>query len=526
MSKVEKAYFSGDFDSFKIELSDSHDSHCLEGAMQILSRFIEESTQPHNLMTHGPMPLDVNAAKIVSIVDFLLLPGAGFNFNVVSGDIHIKFNKKIQISSFNESIEAGESINLTKIIKSANLAHLELDEKMHANYQEFIKTKSRWKPKDASGNALDSLERLREMDASNRFFALELSEMAALNIYTQRKYMYVNGLLRGDYEPKSRMQLVETLFTMAFANTGLYKVNSENRKVFRGERAWSTEVIQRRVEHSSRGGVTHEPGFISTALERPNIRFRGDIAVALHNVYGADISEISCYPREREFLIPPGTKLKWEHHYREDGSEYFIARNASYPSILAATAIDERFNPLLKEIYDFCTKYLERALVRNISQGIDVDYSLNSLSEHLKSINNVLRRIRLDFGKLHDDTTFGGRLTSVEACTLISNIIKDYINEISTNENIVDKEVLILSLSKITRTSLRDLQALVEEKVVPDYPEVEDCFEDIVKPTCESKSKIINQFGSDNVDKENENANINASNINQSAPLSNRSNLI
>ena len=91
-----------------------------------------------------------------------------------------------------------------------------------------------------------------------------------------------------------------------------------------GEHSTSERTVEKENSITNPDTTTKERAFISTSIDA--LRWKStDEVILFHDVFGKDISGLTDFDFEHEFLIPP-TQVKYEYKIIEDGKFYYIAK--------------------------------------------------------------------------------------------------------------------------------------------------------------------------------------------------------
>ena len=205
---------------------------------------------------------------------------------------------------------------------------------------------------------------------------LNIKEVAAMRLYTGPMYMLYNTVLRQfpQYvlEKLSNNKYETTIFCIISGISKLSKASKipQDRRVFRGlggmlvpDEFWSEQ------EGGFRGGV--EWGLMSTTTNRSvAMQYSGadkkrgtvfEILVGRVDL-GADLSELSQYPGEKEMLFPPLTFLEVVGEPRVEGSVVvFMLRANMNLKCLTLEQLEER------------RKGLHMAMVKNLREELSIE---------------------------------------------------------------------------------------------------------------------------------------------------------
>ncbi|TAL64166.1 MAG: hypothetical protein EPN84_03775 [Legionella sp.] len=282
----------------------------------------------------------------------------------------------------------GAKLDLSEILKNANLNQLIFNEEDTDNYMVLVHSKAcKFPPGIRDLDHIPTAEdyKKREMEGKHpeALEALNLAEKSAINIYSGPFYATCNQMLRGDISRVSDLnsqQIGEVCATIAIGCAGLNKVStSAPNYSYRIEENFDSALTQRRIDAVNSGGeVIQEMAFFSTAdgfvPDDPTAMTReflevGCTAILLSDVRGKYIADISQRPVECEYLIAP-TQMQWVgHHENEVGTHFFEAKPVQTPDGLTPQQLE-----------------------RNISRSADFKAQLNTVKtegEEVKSEDDL-----------------------------------------------------------------------------------------------------------------------------------------
>ncbi|KTC96168.1 hypothetical protein [Legionella erythra] len=221
----------------------------------------------------------------------------------------------------------GQEVNVSDLIKHANMNHLLFDEEDAANYMVLLQSpQCHYTPSlKHSTNPIPSMTDYETQEKQGKhpdaLKELNWAEKSAINIYSGGFYVVCNKVLRGDLsriEDNDSQQIGEILATAAMGCAGLNKISETSPShTFRVEENFSEEFTKKRIEAVERGGdVTLEMGFFSTAFDPSEdemfnamntelFNAGGGTGIVLSDLRGKYIAGIASKPEEFEYLIPP-----------------------------------------------------------------------------------------------------------------------------------------------------------------------------------------------------------------------------
>ncbi len=253
----------------------------------------------------------------------------------------------------------GNSYNLPEIIKYANLNHLELSDADKAAYMDMLNNHCatlEFPPCYSSGSTLVEVRDPADIQQLNATFdvhpelqALSVPERMALNIYTTGFYDDVNPFLRNG-NPKNLYShyLRELICHAGVAIVGLNKISDDKVALsFRAEHSDPNNIppyMQNRIDAAKTGGVTVEMNFISTAQENPSLDFGdpdtpGGVGIIFKELKGKNVRNLSAYPHEREFLMPP-TQIQWISYFHAKQGHILEGKPVATPLNLSPEAFE------------------------------------------------------------------------------------------------------------------------------------------------------------------------------------------
>ncbi len=326
--------------------------------------------------------------------------------NILNNPSNVKIKRIPKDAPTHIQVKIGDQkYNLSEIIKNMDLRTVLLDEESIRKYTDFVLKEtvdggSVEKCKITDDDQLDLMghsgedkvinpteNEVRMLDKKGRFTDLHYGELMAVNIYTQGYFSVINGLLRGRINPFAKdasdiiddndyqKSMMEALCHIAISNSGLNKTPEvaipSDTMVFRYDDSNLPQaVLDKRIESADRvpGNplIVRESAFVSTSKKKPSDDFSAEYRTVFKDVVGRDVSDISYYPDEREFLMPP-TDIVYLAHKEARGNHYFLAKPvqvAREASVDLRTKEEKEFSAWLDK-----TKAKEEIEKENITQS-------------------------------------------------------------------------------------------------------------------------------------------------------------
>lgn len=256
--------------------------------------------------------------------------------------------------------ENGNEYNLTELLKNANLNHLVISPDSAEKYIKMVSSDSVVFP-PCSPNPIDptqpiaakGVQGVQDLDAQflqndPDLNTLSQAERMAVNIYSTGFYDHANTMLREGSFSKEKDKLKELVCGIGMSVSALNKIDKEvPAHTFRGEKELPDSVLQKRIDAAEQGGITIESGFISTSTNKPDPKFAfknaasdDNVGIVFSNLRGKNVKNLSAFPNEREFLLPP-TQVKWDHYLSVKGGHIFTARPAATPGVILSDSQDD-----------------------------------------------------------------------------------------------------------------------------------------------------------------------------------------
>ena len=228
-----------------------------------------------------------------------------------------------------------DKVNLTDILSKANLKHLNIDPALIETYSKIpaihdnpgnkpILTEAGFKSK-INGATPVQKEYLNE---------LTYGECLAIYRYTSPDYAKINGLMREDYQNLKKLgELQEETVKSALmhtivASSALSKVPDIDLPTV--TRRQGDFGIDQMIENVKKNNVTQEKAFTSSSFEDlEEFKLTYPNQIILKNVQGKDISAISYFGKEKEYLISPSTQLKWTGHTMDGENHVFTVEGSN-----------------------------------------------------------------------------------------------------------------------------------------------------------------------------------------------------
>lgn len=262
----------------------------------------------------------------------------------------------------------GKKYDLQKLLAKVDLNRVQVSERDIEAYEkrfewpliEFIPFK--YRPREAVAKQVDPsgkipLEKREQFRPDASLSHLSYGEMIAINVYTGGDSDGMNHLMRcninGFFETHrydATIMAPHALVTSIIAIHGLNRIPDQGPPkggyFFRVEQSIE-EVAAKRDEALSVGrGMTRELGFFSTSKEAPDSNITSKIVgpnndkklvgIVVRGGRGKNISSISQFPQEKEYLMPP-SQLQWIGKKSEDNCDIYYARqvqNSAYRKIV------------------------------------------------------------------------------------------------------------------------------------------------------------------------------------------------
>ena len=241
-----------------------------------------------------------------------------------------------------------DKVNLTDILSKANLTHLNIDPAIIETYSKIpaihdnpatqVVKAGKIVLKEAT-KALTEEEfkvKINRATPEQKEYLNELTygEHLAIYRYTSPEYAKINGLMRGDYRSFKKLGGVEeekvksTLMHTIVASAALQKMPDVDLPTV--TRRVDNFGMDQMIENVKNNIVTQEKAFISTSFEdHDDFKKVYPNQIILKNVQGKDISAISYFGKEKEYLISPSTQLKWTGHTMNGENHIFTVEGSN-----------------------------------------------------------------------------------------------------------------------------------------------------------------------------------------------------
>ncbi len=322
-------------------------------------------------LQHGPLNKNQHTKNFEKII-IALLNNEKVIFTQVDGKHQINVN--------------GENFDLSNILAKMNVQHLTFNTPdLNHKYMNFLNASQR-KPQIPLSFDVASAHWL-ESKKAGALSNLEISEIAAINIYTQQYYQQMNAILRGlehpdfkAHHPNLNSNMKEVLLHIAMSMCGLNKISDSVIKTsFRYEDdKLPAEILNERIKSVNsfpeNPHLTLERGFVSTSSEKPSAGFSGPYRTVFQGLSGKNISSISYHPSEREILMNP-VQVKWIFHNQYENHHYFLATAVSALNGLTTSVdgsshdIEMAYNSVLNDFMSQLKEETQRFLKNLINQA-------------------------------------------------------------------------------------------------------------------------------------------------------------
>lgn len=277
--------------------------HVIDTLMQIESVVSIEDTSPLQkpkdfqviddieALPQGPLNKNLETQELEAIAKIIVQDATQYHFYMQSYQLFVQLNVKMRI-------------NLSRLLKAANLLHVELT-KEDSDY---------WLPQPAS-----SEESLAE-DFCLPERHLTPAERQAIKRYTDESFVQINDLLCGQLSVESTTseRLCETFLDILFLASALNKIMPSWHQVqdpqaaiktYRGERSISAaELTNRKGKLQAGAVVIQQESFASTsknaAISNGFSEWRSRLDFAAP--YGKSLHLLTTYADEEEYLLLPG----------------------------------------------------------------------------------------------------------------------------------------------------------------------------------------------------------------------------
>ncbi|HKY69361.1 MAG TPA: ADP-ribosyltransferase domain-containing protein [Gammaproteobacteria bacterium] len=215
------------------------------------------------------------------------------------------------------------SYNVSDIFHKANLSHVKMDSHDSHYYTQFLTHEALNVPQSPYNFFAYDHYALPHFPDNPRYENLSYGEKCAINVYTGSFFQVLNTFLHGDvtvleawkaYPDHFQTLAKEIVLHTAMMSSGLNEIDptSNPEDVYRGERSISNHHMEERHDVIMGKEVcTNEPAFMSTSSDPYiAINFSSDAYIHFINNAGKNISELSMFPMENEYLMLPG-QVKW-----------------------------------------------------------------------------------------------------------------------------------------------------------------------------------------------------------------------
>jgi hypothetical protein len=216
----------------------------------------------------------------------------------------------------------GEEININKLLKNVNLGHVQLPEKSLRDYEFLYENDKDLRSTVPSRNKFEQKISKADIHQQSTLKQLSYAEKIGINIYTGGDYTEMNGILRGSESPQN---FDKHLMNIAVASQGLNSLPSIDLPIV--SRREGQYGLAKMLEMQKNHEVEQVKGFLSTATETQT--GFGEVQIIYKNVQGVNIAAISTFPKEKEYLVPPSTQIKYTGHKIVDGVNIFTAEGAN-----------------------------------------------------------------------------------------------------------------------------------------------------------------------------------------------------
>lgn len=284
------------------------------------------------------------------------------------------------------------SINISELTQKINFNHLSFNQNDSYHFEQ------KYNPyyfRSEFGNG-----------SHNQYADLSYAEKFAIYNYTGSAYHGINSFLHGkvdslnfswDYYNDQSAVLNHTandlILNMGFLASGLNKIMPEtdhHTYTYRGEHSPSYDEIQERIQITqTEEGFTYEPAFMSTSLNSYiSENFSHGSLITFDNAYGKNITGLSQFEGEEEYLIPPGHIL-WEAYDYHYGTFHFKAKVVT-PLLDDANIISENEITQFKNLIDFAEQNdIKMDFLTDFNKEI---YLKNTLKDNLgtPTVNNTI----------------------------------------------------------------------------------------------------------------------------------------
>lgn len=318
---------------------------------------IPELGERHTDFTYGPLNKSLYTQEFELVIKTLLNKPNDVSLKFINNDWHFKLHDI--------------DININALLKKVNFSHLELSNQDSIQY---FKTQMLAEPFNFHKN-------------------LTKAEISAIKDYTGSAYINMNNLLHGKLGPFiTGSDLKSILLKTAFLGSGLNKIPTEHStlhtKTYRGDKP-SLDEISDRIDLIKNGeGLSDTPAFFSTSLNLGTAEsFAGKALIYFDLPYGKNVSNLSHFPGEKEFILEPCT-LQWTHHEVKNGKHIFHAKKV-VPLIEGKDTPVEHDIATMSKLYEWAnshnvktdsiTSHLKSKLLENDKQSTHRDDYLEQI---------------------------------------------------------------------------------------------------------------------------------------------------
>jgi hypothetical protein len=288
---------------------------------------------------YGPLNKSLFTQEFELAIKTLLNNPKDVSLKFESNDLHFKLHDI--------------DINMSALLKKVNFSHLEFD--TNDSIQYFNIQKDERQPFEALND-------------------LTKAEISAIQNYTGFGYYAMNNLLYGHKELANFESLDSILLKTAFLGSGLNKIVPDHptldANTYRGDKPTHDEILERIDLINNGDGLSDTPAFFSTSLSLEVAEnFTWNTVIYFDAPYGKDVSGLSYFTGEREYLLEPCT-LQWTHYEIKDGMHIFHAKKVE-PLIEGKDTPTEHDIATLSKLYEWAN-----------SHGVKTDF----MTDHLKSV--------------------------------------------------------------------------------------------------------------------------------------------
>lgn len=219
-------------------------------------------------------------------------------------------------------IEIGNSrFNYSELLQKVNFQHLVLDNQDLALYEEnhvhfIIRAWYRFNPFKTASH-------------------LHSAHRAVINSYSLNAHYEINTLFDKSLDMNLAQGVNNYIHRLLKASVLMSALNQYNpyrkspKYTIRTESIFSQQLHEARIALTHHYGVSYIHRFNSTS-EKLNTDFLGNTKIIFRNPIGTNISALSSYPTENEFLIPP-TQIRWLKVFKKNKTTYFLAQIVDSP---------------------------------------------------------------------------------------------------------------------------------------------------------------------------------------------------